>query len=116
MDELKALSSELGLDDVVCFTGFREDVATIFYITEVNVNCSYRSETSSLSLSEGMSLGIPSVVSDCGGNTYMVKNCENGLIFPMENEEALAMALIRLYCDRELYKKFSANAYGRYCT
>ena len=116
MDELKALSCELGLDDVVCFTGFCEDVAPIFNITDINVNCSYKSETSSLSLSEGMSLGIPSVVSDCGGNTYMVKNGENGLTFPMQNEEALAMAIIRLYCDKELYKNCSANAYGRYCT
>jgi glycosyltransferase involved in cell wall biosynthesis len=112
-EEIRNLSR--GIDNVK-FLGFLPDVSEIMNVLDANVNCSYISETSSLSLSEGMSVGAIPVVSDCGGNTYMVKNGENGLIFPMENEEALAMAIIRLYCDKELYQKCSANAYGRYCT
>lgn len=113
-DELKALSHKLGIDEIVHFTGFCEDVAPYFNITDVNVNCSYGTETSSLALSEGMSLGIPCVVSDYGGNTHMVKNGVNGLIFPIKNADALAMDIIRLYRDKELYKKCSLGALRRY--
>ena len=112
--KLKNYTSKMGISDTVHFVGFCEDVAPFFNITDVNVNCSYVSETASLSLSEGMSLGIPAIASDIGGNPYMVKNCENGLIFPARNADALAMAIIRLYRDKKLYKKCSLGAYKRY--
>ncbi len=112
--ELKNYAHKIGVDNVVHFVGFLEDVASIFNITDVNVNCSYVSETASLSLSEGMSLAIPSVASNVGGNPYMVKNEENGLLFPPRTPEALANALIRLYNDKKLYKKCSLGAYKRY--
>ena len=111
---LRELAQKLNVCDTVHFVGFQNDVASILGITDVNVNCSYLSETSSLSLSEGMSIGVPCVASDVGGNPYMVKNEENGLIFPSRNPRALADALIRLYRDNELYKKCSRGALERY--
>ena len=107
-------SKKLNVDDVVCFTGFCHDVAPIFNITDVNVNCSILSETSNLALCEGMSLGIPSVASNCSGNSYTVKNAVNGLLFPVGNADALAESLSRLYRDNELYAKCSVGAYKRY--
>ena len=41
---------------------------------DVQINASYESETSSLSVIEGMSAGVPSVVSDIGGNPLLVEN------------------------------------------
>lgn len=113
-DELITLSRELDLSDTVIFTGFCEDVAPLFNMIDLNVNCSYGTETSSLALSEGMSLGIPAVASDFGGNPYMVKNAVNGLLFPAKNADALAMAIIRMYRDTDLYSKCSAGAIKRY--
>lgn len=113
---LKEYARALYVDDTVLFLGFRDDVAPIFNITDVNVNCSDASETASLALSEGMSIGLPSVASDIGGNPCMVKNCENGLLFPSKNPDALAMALIRLYRDKALYEKCSQGALVRYKT
>ena len=112
--ELTKYAREIGVENIVHFLGFLDDVAPIFNITDLNVNCSYVSETASLSLSEGMSLGIPSVASNTCGNPYMVKNEENGLLFPARNPDALANALIRLYRDKDLYKKCSIGAYKRY--
>ena len=99
---------------MVYFTGFCDNVAPIFNITDVNVNCSFVSETASLSLSEGMSIGIPCVASDVAGNPYMVKNEQNGLVFKKHSAQTLANALIRFYCDNELYKKCSLGALKRY--
>ena len=111
---LIALSKAMKIDDTVCFLGFCNDVAPIFNITDINVNCSYGTETSSLAISEGMSLGIPCIASDYGGNSHMVKNAVNGLLFPAKNAEALANAIIRLYRDKELYKRCSLGALQRY--
>ena len=111
---LNRYAHELKIDDTVHFTGFLNDVTGIFNITDINVNCSNQSETSNLALCEGMSLGIPCVVSDCSGNPQMVKNGQNGLLFPTGNADALSECLIRLYRDKSLYQKCSIGAYKRY--
>lgn len=113
-DNLMNMARELKIEDFVHFLGFCEDISPILNITDVNVNCSYGTETSSLALSEGMSLGIPCVASNYGGNPHMVKNCINGLLFQTNNADALASCLIRLKCDKALYKECSAGAYKRY--
>ena len=113
-DNLKELARKLKIEKSVQFLGFCNDVAPVLNITDINVNCSFGTETSSLALSEGMSLGIPCVASDYGGNPHMVKNGVNGLIFPRKNADALAQSLIRLRCDRNLYAKCSAGAYKRF--
>lgn len=112
--ELMGFCESLGLSRDVRFTGFASDVSPFLNALDVNVNCSYISETSSLALSEGMSLGIPSVVSDLSGNTEMVNNCFNGFVFKRKDHEALAICLIRLYRDPKLYKRLSENALERY--
>lgn len=47
---------ELELEDVVIFTGFIKDVASILSIVDLQINASYLSETTNLALLEGMSL------------------------------------------------------------
>ena len=42
-------------------------------ITDVQANASFGTEATSLALLEGMSLGIPAVVSDFGGNPGVTK-------------------------------------------
>lgn len=102
------------IEPYVIFTGFVHDVSPYFNMMDVNVNCSVGTETSSLALSEGMSLGIPSVVSDYGGNPYMVRHGENGLVYPQGRADLLADAIERLTKDRELYAHLSRNAERRF--
>ncbi len=112
--ELKEECRRRGLDGHIIFTGFAEDVTPFFNITDVNVNCSSGTETSSLALSEGMSLGIPAVASDFGGNCYMVENGINGYIYPTKDHVALADSIYRITNDDVLYGKLSNGAYGRF--
>lgn len=108
-DELK--SSAHGLDNVK-FLGFLPDVTEIMNILDANVNCSYISETSSLSLSEGMSVGAIPIVSDCGGNAFMAKDC--GFVIPKKDSRALCEKLICLSSDpnqREKLKKASRERF-----
>ncbi|MBR4295437.1 MAG: glycosyltransferase [Clostridia bacterium] len=103
-DSLRSLAADCGISDKVIFAGFSSDVAPYMNITDVNVNCSF-SETSCLALSEGMSLGLPSIASDCAGNLAMINNGENGLIFETKNSEMLATAMITLAENPTLLEK-----------
>ena len=113
-EELKRDSRCKGIDEHVRFVGFVEDIAPYMNISDIAVNCSVGTETSSLALSEAMSLGIPCVVSDYGGNPYMIKQGVNGLVYPTADATTLAAYLHRLSENKVLYEELSRNAYDRF--
>ncbi|MEL4105663.1 glycosyltransferase [Oscillospiraceae bacterium WX1] len=104
----KALS--LGLDDTVTFLGFVTDVAPLLNALDVQLNASYGTEASSLSLLEGMSLGLPAIVSDYGGNPFVIENGVNGLVFKSRDTKALAVCIRRLVGNTDLLSRLSASA------
>lgn len=114
--ELKELAASLGISDKVIFTGFCKGVEKYFNCFDLNVNCSCGTETSSLALSEGMSIGLPAVASSYGGNPYMIRDGENGYIYPVGDFYALSEKIEKIAKDRELYERMSRSAYERYAT
>lgn len=112
---LKEKASKYGIKNRVIFTGAVADVAPYMNITDINVNCSIGTETSSLALSEGMSLGIPAIASDYGGNPYMVKHGANGYLFHQRDAKDLADKILLLENKSE-YKKLSLGARERFET
>ena len=112
--ELQELSSSLGLDDCVIFTGFVSDMAPIYRILRLNVNCSCGTETSCLAISEGMSVGLPTIASDYGGNVSMIRESGAGILFSVGDAEALANAILQIAEDAELEQKMRHAARERY--
>lgn len=108
-NDLKQLAADLDTDNVI-FAGFVDDVPSLMSICDLQVNASYGTEATSLSLLEGMSLGIPAVVSDFGGNPGVISNGENGIIVPQKNADAIAEAVCRLLEDDALMAKMQAGA------
>ena len=106
-EHLKEKTKEMGLDDTVIFTGFIQDVPSLMNITYIQCNASYGTEATSLALLEGMSLGIPAVVSDFGGNPGVISNGDNGFVVEKCNADALADGIEKLICDDTKYKKMS---------
>lgn len=104
---LRALTFPPG---TVFFTGFVEDVRRALWAMDVQVNASTQSETSSLSLLEGMSMGLPAVVSDVGGNPVLIQDGENGLVFPRGDSRALARCVERLMDQPEQMRTMSRRA------
>lgn len=104
----------LGLRERVVFTGFLEDLAPVYRIMRVHVNCSVGTETSCLAISEGMSAGLPSVVSDFGGNRAMIGQSGAGYCVPAGNAPALAEAICRLAAQPELALAMGLCARRRY--
>lgn len=108
--QLKQKTQALGLTDTVLFTGFIRDVDKLMAVTDIQVNASFGTEATSLALLEGMSLGIPAVVSDFGGNPGVIKNGQNGLIVPKQNARALADGIEKLLTDEKLYAQMREGA------
>jgi len=111
---LERMTEDLGLSPWVMFTGFVEDMAPIYRLLRVNVNCSSGTETSCLALSEGMSAGVPAVVSDFGGNRAMMGESDAGFVIPVGDFEAVADAIERIVGDAELEKRMRDAARARY--
>ena len=109
-DDLKKRCGSLTDNGYVVFAGFIEDVSRILPVMDVQVNASYGTEVTSLALIEGMSTGLPSIVSDYGGNPMMVDDGVNGLIYRTRDVGALADCVKKIAGDRELYSKMRVGA------
>lgn len=94
-------TAELGLENSVRFTGFLKDVAPVLSISDVQINASYVSETSSLSLIEGMSIGVPAIASNCCGNPWLVEDGVSGFLFRPRDSADLADKLLILARDSD---------------
>lgn len=109
-DEVRKKAAELDLSDCVHFLGFVGDVAALLSILDVQLNASYGTEASSLSLLEGMSIGLPAIVSDYGGNPFVIEHEANGLVFKSLDSVGLAGCIRRLMDEPELRSKTSGGA------
>ena len=104
---LKEKVKRFKLEDKIIFTGFITDVDKLMNITDIQVNASYGTEATSLALLEGMSIGVPAVVSNFGGNPGVIKDGVNGFVVAKQNSAALKKGIERLLCDDELYDEMS---------
>lgn len=105
---------EAGLQDNVIMLGFMTDVRPLMDVMDVQLNCSFGTEATSLSLLEGMSLGKPAVVTDFGGNPGVIQDGKNGFLVPTHDAHAMADALIKLFRDDALYEKMREQALAIY--
>ena len=113
-DALRQQAQNLGITDRVIFTGFVHDVAPYYNIIDLNLNCSWGTETSCLALSEGMSLHVPAVATTYGGNPYMITEGVNGLLVPEKDSAAMAEAMLKIMDDPALRQRLSAGAREMY--
>ena len=113
-ENLRSRAAELGITDKVIFTGFVNDVAPYYNIMKLNLNCSIGTETSSLALSEGMSLSIPAIATTYGGNPYMITDGVNGFLVPERDPKAMADKICLIIESPELYSKLSSGARKMY--
>ena len=108
--ELRAECARQGVENEVRFLGFRTDVARVLSVLDVQLNASYGTETSSLSILEGMSMGLPAIVSSYGGNPWLIDDGEDGLIFPNRDSAALKAACARLMDEPETLARMQKRA------
>lgn len=110
--ELHDLAKRFGIEDGVNFTGFVENTADYMSICKIIASPSLGVETSSLSLCEGLSLGLVPVVTDIGGSRALIGDC--GLCIKPDDAPALYAAIMELARDPDLISLYSKKARARY--
>lgn len=105
---LKRMANEMELENVV-FAGFVNDVEEILGISHLQINASF-SETTNLALLEGLSLGVPAIATDVGGNPFVVNDGVNGILFECKDYAALYKAILHLKNNPSEYQHLSKRA------
>lgn len=113
-EEVKVHCKALGLEEQVRFLGFVSDVAPILSLLNVQLNASWGTEATSLALLEGFSMGVPAVISDYGGNPWLIEEGVNGYTFPARSPEGLARRLAQVMDSSDCGKGLGIGARGIY--
>jgi glycosyltransferase involved in cell wall biosynthesis len=89
------------LGDRLTWTGFRRDIADIYFASDV-VALTSDNEGTPLSLIESLAAGTPVVSTEVGGVASVAVNGETALTVPPDQEGGLADAAARLLDDADL--------------
>ncbi len=91
-NELKKLTSELGISRNVLFYGPSEEVGR--FLAACDIFClPSRSEGFSNALIEAMGAGVPCVATRVGGNAEAIDHNRSGVLLPCEDAKALSSAI-----------------------
>jgi len=110
-NQLQRLTTKLGLDSIVEFTGYVEEGRKVELLerSHVVVNPSPK-EGWGLTNIEANACGTPVIASDAPGLRDSVINGQTGLLFEYGNIRDLAEKILLILGNRELREKFSKGA------
>lgn len=108
---LEKLAVDLGLKDVVEFTGFRGkgDAVTLLQSMHLAVNCSAK-EGWGLTVIEANACGVPVIASDVPGLRDSVLDEKTGLLYEFGNIEQLAQKILLVLRDQHLRERLRGEA------
>jgi glycosyltransferase involved in cell wall biosynthesis len=110
LQELQELAQQLGLGQRVRFVGFVEGQEKInLYHSAAFFVCPSRREPFANVILEALAAGVPVVASAVGGNPELVHHGQHGLLFPAEDDKALADTLHHLIEAPALLARLRAN-------
>ncbi len=111
MINIKRLSKELGLEDLVVFLGKRaQDTLPYYYsAADILIMPSYYESFGMVAL-EAMACGTPVVASQVGGLPFLVQDGKTGFVVPGGDPEALVEPLMKLMNNDELRETMGKQA------
>jgi lipopolysaccharide/colanic/teichoic acid biosynthesis glycosyltransferase/glycosyltransferase involved in cell wall biosynthesis len=111
---IRRLLAEDGLAPHIVFTGFMEDIPGVMKAMDLFVLPSYR-EGMPRSIIEAMASGKPVIATNIRGCREEVVPGQTGLLVPVKDPAALAIAIISLLADPELSRQMGAEGRRRAC-
>jgi len=97
--EVRRLPGELGIQDAVEFTGFRNDIKHAIAELDLVVHASTKGEPFGQVIIEGMAAGKPVVATNGGGVPEIVEDGQTGILVPMGDVQAMAEAICQILSD-----------------
>lgn len=110
-EELITKTNKLGLQQVVSFEGFTEDVELEIKQADILLNFS-DAESFSMTCLEASFYGTPVIATRCGGPEEIVQHEVTGLLVTKKNISEMADAINRLSLNEELRDKFATAGKG----
>ena len=109
LGNLQALAKQNGISDRLVFLGSQPPAKIRQLLAESHVFVQHSLqhpngwfEGFGVSIAEASAMGLPVVVSACGGIIDQVVNEETGFVVPQQDENAMAAAMLKLASDPEL--------------
>lgn len=106
---LQQTAKDFNVAGNVVFAGKRTDTSRLLNLIDIFMLTSL-SEGTSISLLEAMASGVTPVVTDVGGNPFIVQHKANGIVVRLGDIPGMADAVISLLNHDELRDKYSLNA------
>lgn len=108
-NKLETAVSSLGLSERVIFAGHNNNVR-VFYAAADLLALPSHTEGSPNVVLEAMAAGVPIVATAVGGVPEIVEDNESALLVSAGDLSAMATAIARLFTDKELARRLTANA------
>ncbi|HEY9170255.1 MAG TPA: glycosyltransferase family 4 protein [Lutibacter sp.] len=111
LNEVKDLAIQLGVADYVIFTGVlpKEQWHKLSENYDIFINTT-NIDNMPVSVIEAMALGFPIVSTNAGGLPYLIENGVDGLLTPINDENAMAEAIVKLLENQKKTEGLSKNA------
>ena len=106
---LENLIDTLGLQKKISLPGVVADIYQVLYLGDIFIFPSLY-EGFPNALCEAMSVGLPVIASRCSGNTDVIREEIDGLLFPIRDVQALVSKIIFLIENKSKREFFSKNA------
>ena len=111
-EQLKALASSLGVLDRVRFLGWRNDASALYRTADV---CLFPSRYEPLGnvVIQAWAHGLPVVAAESQGPKSLIRDGQDGLLIPIDDEDALATRTAALLADPMQRIKLIQNGHAR---
>lgn len=108
LENLQALSKELGVENQIHFLGFRTDVKELLTGADIFLFTT-RQEGMPRSMMEAMASGLPCVASAIRGNVDLIENGVNGFTCQTDDVDGYAAAIEKIVADPQLRQTMREN-------
>ncbi|WP_322203128.1 polysaccharide pyruvyl transferase CsaB [Acutalibacter intestini] len=111
-EKLEQLTAQLGLSDIVCFTGWLKDINSFYNAIDINLITSL-SEGFPYVLTEAARMHRVTISTNVGGIPSLIIHGETGLLFTPKDEKRLAQLLTDLSADPQLRRTLGDRLYEK---
>ena len=111
LDSCKALAQQIGISHRVIFPGYLTEMGKWYAAADAAVSAS-RIEGLPFNVMEAMYCGLPVVASEVKGHTDLIRNGENGLLYPYGDHKACAEQISRLISSPDSLHRMGEQGYA----